>query len=60
MDDEDIVQEILNDIGCPDIDIETTLRLGKIDRSLPENDAPMPRCPDIRQKKPSYSSCPYK
>ena len=48
MDDEDIVQEILNDIGCPDIDIETTLRLGKIDRSSPENDAP--DAPDTRQK----------
>ena len=48
VDDEDIVQEILNDIGCPDIDIETTLRLGKIDRSLPENNAP--DAPDTRKK----------
>ena len=39
LEDQDLVQEVFADIGCPDIEIESVIRLGRIDNRQPDSDA---------------------
>ena len=49
IEDSDLVQEVFEDIGCPDIEVESIIRLGRIDnRQSDTSDGTRPKTRPIR------------